>query len=37
MTIAERRLQAASDVLWDHWQRGARIGELPEAVRPGDA
>jgi 2-keto-4-pentenoate hydratase len=28
------RLQAASDVLWDHWQRGTRIGALSEAVRP---
>lgn len=31
---ADPRLQAASDMLWDHWQRGARIGALPEAVRP---
>jgi len=34
LTTSEERLQAASDVLWDHWQRGARIGALPEAVRP---
>jgi 2-keto-4-pentenoate hydratase len=34
VTTTDRRLQAASDVLWDHWQRGTRVGALPEAVRP---
>ena len=34
LKATDRSLQAASDVLWDHWQRGARIGALPEAVRP---
>jgi 2-keto-4-pentenoate hydratase len=26
--------QAASDLLWDHWQHGGRIGSLPAAMRP---
>jgi 2-keto-4-pentenoate hydratase len=30
----DRRLQDASDVLWDHWQRRTRIGALPEDVQP---
>jgi len=34
VTTADQRLQAASDMLWDRWQRGARIETLPEAIRP---
>ena len=26
--------QAAADLLWDHWQHGERLPELPEALRP---
>jgi 2-keto-4-pentenoate hydratase len=34
MTTAAQRLAAASDMLWDRWQHGGRIRELPEAIRP---
>jgi 2-keto-4-pentenoate hydratase len=34
VTTTDQRLQTASDVLWDLWQRGARIEALPEAMRP---
>ena len=33
-TAAEKRLQAASDVLWNHLGSVASIRELPEAMRP---
>ena len=26
--------QAAADLLWDHWQHGRRLRELPESLRP---
>ena len=32
--MADAGLQAASDLLWDHWQRGGRIASIPAAVRP---
>jgi 2-keto-4-pentenoate hydratase len=28
------RLQAASDLLWEHWQHGTRIGGLPDRLQP---
>lgn len=34
MIPAGPQQEAASDPLWDHWQRGGRIRELPDAVRP---
>ena len=30
----EAARQAASDLLWDHWQRGERITSIPAAIRP---
>jgi 2-keto-4-pentenoate hydratase len=32
--MTDHQLQAASDMLWDHWQRGRRMAALPEAIRP---
>ena len=31
---AATRWKQASDLLWDHWHSGRRLGELPEDVRP---
>jgi len=33
--LSNQQRQAASDLLWEHWQQGLRIGALPEAIRPG--
>jgi 2-keto-4-pentenoate hydratase len=32
--MTDTQLQAASDTLWEHWQRGGRIVELPAELRP---
>jgi 2-keto-4-pentenoate hydratase len=32
--ITDRQLEAASDALWQHWQRGTRIDSLPTSIRP---
>ena len=32
--MIDARIQAASDTLWDTWQRGGRIAALPEDIRP---
>lgn len=32
--MTEAQLRAASDVLWTHWQRGDRLGALPDGMRP---
>ena len=32
--IDDTAAQAASDLIWEAWQAGARIGSLPEALRP---
>ena len=32
--MTDEQLQAASDVLWTHWQQGSRIAALPEELRP---
>jgi 2-keto-4-pentenoate hydratase len=32
--VREEQLQAASDALWDRWQRGERIVALPDGLRP---
>jgi 2-keto-4-pentenoate hydratase len=34
VTPAGPQQEAASALLWDHWQGGGRIRELPDAVRP---
>lgn len=34
MTTAGGQLEAASDMLWRHWQDRRRMTDLPEAVRP---
>ena len=30
----DRQLEAASDALWQHWQRGTCIHSLPTPIRP---
>jgi len=32
--MTREQIEAASDVLWDHWRLGRRTAALPEAVRP---
>jgi 2-keto-4-pentenoate hydratase len=32
--VTDAQLQAASDLLWTHWQRGERVVALPEELRP---
>jgi 2-keto-4-pentenoate hydratase len=32
--MTDQQLDAASDVLWQHWQRGTRAGSLPASIRP---
>jgi 2-keto-4-pentenoate hydratase len=32
--LSKEQQQAASDLLWRHWQEGRRINGLPEAMRP---
>jgi 2-keto-4-pentenoate hydratase len=32
--LNQQQLQAASDLLWEHWQQGRRLPALPEAIRP---
>lgn len=32
--MTAEQLQRASDTLWDHWQHGRRLHELPAEVRP---
>src|SRR2546423_8861673 len=32
--MTDDQLQAASDMLWDHWRRGRRIDALPDGIRP---
>jgi 2-keto-4-pentenoate hydratase len=32
--MTDDQLQAASDLLWDCWQRGERIAALPDGIRP---
>jgi len=32
--LTQTQRQAASDLLWDAWQQGRRIGALPAAIRP---
>jgi len=32
--LTKEQIEAASDVLWDHWMNGRRTPGLPEAMRP---
>jgi 2-keto-4-pentenoate hydratase len=32
--LSKQQRQAASDLLWQHWQQGRRMHGLPEAMRP---
>lgn len=32
--LSKEQRQAASDLLWQHWQQGCRMNGLPEALRP---
>jgi 2-keto-4-pentenoate hydratase len=32
--LSEQEQQAASDLLWRHWEEGRRMHGLPEAIRP---
>ena len=32
--LSEEQRQAASDLLWQHWQQGRRMNGLPAAIRP---
>src|SRR5438552_15061926 len=32
--MTDAQLQAASDTLWDRWQRGGRLIALPDEIRP---
>src|SRR3954468_17743507 len=32
--MPDEQLQAASDTLWEHWQRGGRVDALPHSIRP---
>jgi 2-keto-4-pentenoate hydratase len=34
--LTPNQLQAASDMLWDHWQQGRRMSDLPAEIRPAD-
>ena len=32
--LSDDQVQAASDLLWDHWRQGRRMAALPEPLRP---
>ena len=34
ISISPEQIQAASDLLWDHWQQGTRLDAVPERIRP---
>src|SRR4051794_11862988 len=34
VTTGDGEIEAASELLWQHWQERRRLAELPEAMRP---